>query len=213
MNAFQTALSNFVKDKSYMSDATNTRCILAKKTIARLSDQKVLDLLEGANVEASKFNSDLYLNSYIVRFVRYTFTRDESDFFKVSIVAFRTAILCYVNNVDMYFSDIAQTVSNNEAIEGARSHLIYHHNERIADKNYRQTNAAIDTLLRLKIIEAKGKNVYSVHLNAIAEAMCAALDLDEMSQFEEKEIDAFANIDLIEHDNSEHEILDSENVK
>ena len=208
MYTYQTALSTFVSTKDYMNDATNTRCILAKKTISRLSDKRVTDLLDTCQVDASKFNSDLYLNSYITRFVRYTFTRDVNDYFKVTIVAFRTAMLCYLNNEDALFSDFASTVSNNDDIADKRSHVIFHHSERIADQNYRQTNAAINSLERLNIIKSKGKNFYSVQVNAIAEAMIAALQIDMTSNDEEIEVE------MLEIAESEiTEILDSETLK
>lgn len=194
LNKYQAALAAFVSREAKNYSARNVE--KANVTIARLSDARCVELLEAANVDANVFNADLYLSNYMQRFVRYTFSLDvRSDFYEVTDAAFRTAMLCYKNNEDLRKSDIEASIRSDVAYDEERAHLIFRKRALISEK--RQSDAAMNLLVKLNIAKLKSANVYEVNKNAIADAMIAALKLD-MTVAADEEIDALDSVDEIE---------------
>ena len=161
------------QDAAEYSDSNKKK---AATCLARLKSKSIVALLNASSVEADTFSDALYMSEKVIKFAEFADTSSTKAFNDNLDAAFRTAMLCKRNNVNVTKLDIEASMLNTHEAADDRKHLVFKRNAR--HSSAAQVQQCIDALQRMNIIKSVSRNEYSVNISAIAERMIDVLKLD-----------------------------------
>lgn len=165
-----------------------------RKLATMLANEKLASMLEDASVDAERFTRAIYACEKVVKFASQAIALNAKDLNENTYAIFRTAILCYRNDVTLTQAMIEASISKDVNISDDLTAFVYRRNIiQTAETIAAQTQTSRDALLTLNIIEARAdmKNAYSVNLTALAQALCDAfkIDSEKVESDDESEIE------------------------
>lgn len=173
MNAYyNTFAKRFEANRATMSLSNIKK---SETLLARLKSQKLADLLKSSDVDASVMSRALYASEKLIKFVSLTQSVDKIN--ENFYAAFRTAMLCADNNVELLDADIDCAVSSAAIVSDERKHLVFQRKRALTTATEdAQSQQCIDVLRSLNIVKLTARaRVYTVQKNTIAVALETAL--------------------------------------
>lgn len=152
-----------------------------RKLASMLANEKLATMLDDANVDAERFTRAIYACEKVVKFASQAVALNAKDLNENTYAIFRTAILCYRNDVALTQAMIEASISKDVNVSDELTAFVYRRNIiQTAETIAAQSQTSRDALLTLNIIEARAdmKNAYSVNLTALAQALADAFKLD-----------------------------------
>lgn len=164
-----------------------------KKLVAMLSNERLADMLDAAQIDAERFTRAMYACEKVVKFASQAVAMNAKDLNENTYAIFRTAINCYRHDIVLTQNMIEASISRDVTVDDSVKHVVYVRNiiqttETIAA----QSQTSRDALLTLNIIKQRHdlKNAYTVELTALAQALCDAFKLDsEKVESDESDIE------------------------